>query len=169
VASTLGACLADKDGPWQTYTKASTQGGLPNDFVLALLPGADGALWVGTFGGLARLDKDGRWQTYTKASTQGGLPGDTVRALAPGADGSLGKGARMGSRGLSLCHKGKTGLPAPDRDTFSGTVLRPYRNARLPRPAPRREFRTSIIEHDDLADVLLDRELQAIFEREDDR
>ena len=33
---------------WQTYTKASTQSGLPHDFVRALAGGADGALWVGT-------------------------------------------------------------------------------------------------------------------------
>ena len=44
--------------------------------------GADGALWIGTDGGLAQLDKDGRWQTYSKASTQGGLPDDHVLALA---------------------------------------------------------------------------------------
>jgi DNA-binding transcriptional ArsR family regulator len=59
--------------------------------VLALAPGADGALWIGTYGGgLVRLDKDGRWQTYSGgANTKGGLPNDQVRALAPGADGAL--------------------------------------------------------------------------------
>ena len=51
--------------------------------------GADGALWVGTEGGLARLDKEGRWQSYSKSSTQGGLPDDWVTALAGGADGAL--------------------------------------------------------------------------------
>ena len=88
----LGGGLArlDKDGHWRTYSKASTQGGLPDDSVLALALGADGSLWAGTVGGgLARLDKDGHWQTYSKASTQGGLPYDIVRALALGADGSL--------------------------------------------------------------------------------
>ena len=71
-----------------TYTKANTHGGLPHDWVRALSPGQDGALWVGTGGGgfrtqggLARLDKDGHWQTYTKANTNGGLPDDTVLAL----------------------------------------------------------------------------------------
>ena len=44
--------------------------------------GADGALWVGTCAGLARLDKDGSWQTYSKANTRGGLPDDNVLALA---------------------------------------------------------------------------------------
>ena len=48
-----------------TFTRKNS--GLPNDRVVALAPGADGALWIGTEGGLARLDKDGRWQTYSKA------------------------------------------------------------------------------------------------------
>ena len=72
-----GLARLDKDGHWQTYSKASTQGGLPDDDVPALALGADDALWVGTWsGGLARLDKDGHWQTYSNASTQGGLPDD---------------------------------------------------------------------------------------------
>jgi ligand-binding sensor domain-containing protein len=49
--------------------------------------GADGSLWAGTDGGVARLDKDGRWRRYSKVSTQGGLPDDTVLALALGPDG----------------------------------------------------------------------------------
>jgi ligand-binding sensor domain-containing protein len=40
------------EGRWQTYNKASS--GLPNDTVRALARGADGALWIGTQGGLAR-------------------------------------------------------------------------------------------------------------------
>jgi Two component regulator propeller len=76
-AGTFGGGLArlGKDGHWQTYSKASTQGGLPGDRVKALALGADGSLWAGTdSGGLARLDKDGHWQTYSQASTKGGLP-----------------------------------------------------------------------------------------------
>ena len=86
-----GLARLDKDGGWQTYSKASTKGGLPDDRVWALAPGADGALWVGTDGGgLARLDKDGEWQTYSKDSTKGGLPDDRVE----------GAGARRGRRAL---------------------------------------------------------------------
>jgi ligand-binding sensor domain-containing protein len=84
-----GLAQLDKDGRWQTYNKASTNGGLPDDRVWTLKPERDGALWIGTAGGLARLDKDGRWQTYNKASTNGGLPHDGVRALAVTADGAL--------------------------------------------------------------------------------
>jgi ligand-binding sensor domain-containing protein len=82
-------------GQWQTYSKASTNGGLPNDNIRALAPTADGSLWVGTEGGLARLDKDGRWQTFSKA-TNGGLPDDTVMELAVGPDGSLWAGTSGG-------------------------------------------------------------------------
>jgi hypothetical protein len=69
-----GLARLDTDGRWQTYHKANTNGGLPDDQVLALALGADGSLWAGTVGGgLARLEKDGRWQTYNKASTHGSL------------------------------------------------------------------------------------------------
>jgi hypothetical protein len=97
-ASAYGGGLVrlDKDGHWQTYSKASTQGGLPSDNVYALALGADGSLWAGTYSGLARLEKDGRWQTYSKASTQRGLPSDNVAALALGLDGSLWAGTDGG-------------------------------------------------------------------------
>jgi ligand-binding sensor domain-containing protein len=98
-AGTLDGGLArlDKDGHWQTYSKASTNGGLPDDGVAALALGADGSLWAGTLGGgLARLDKDGHWQTYSKASTNGGLPDDNVTALVLGVDGSLWAGIFRG-------------------------------------------------------------------------
>src|ERR1700730_15980661 len=65
---------------WTAFTSENSD--LPNSRVPALAPGAGGALWIGTDGGLARLDKDGRWQTYSKASTRG-HPGDRVTALAP--------------------------------------------------------------------------------------
>ena len=60
-----GVARLDKDGGWQTYSKANTRGGLPVDRSWRGA-GADGALWVGTGGGLARLDKDGGWQTYSR-------------------------------------------------------------------------------------------------------
>jgi hypothetical protein len=82
-----GATRLDKDGRWRTYTKANTQGGLPNDVVGAVALGADGTVWIGTYhSGVARLDVDGRWHNYTKENAQGGLPNDYVAALAMGAD-----------------------------------------------------------------------------------
>jgi Two component regulator propeller len=42
----------DKNGRWQLYSKDDTKGGLPDDSVRALAIDADGALWIGTWGGL---------------------------------------------------------------------------------------------------------------------
>jgi Two component regulator propeller len=86
---------------WANFTTENSD--LPNNSVYALAVGADGALWVGTFGyGLARLDRSGEWRTYSKDATHGGLPGNTVMALAPGADGALWVGTDGG--GLARFH-----------------------------------------------------------------
>src|SRR5438309_551481 len=72
---------------WANFTPENSD--LPNNPLRALAIGADGALWAGTAGGLARLDKDGQWRTYSTARTNGGLPCCDVLALAIGADGAL--------------------------------------------------------------------------------
>jgi hypothetical protein len=95
-----GLARLDKDGHWQTYRKVSTNGGLPNDSVGALVLGADDSLWAGTKGGLARLDKDGHWQSYNRDNTNGGLPGDIVNALVRAPDGSLWAGTYGGLANL---------------------------------------------------------------------
>ena len=46
-----GLARLDKSGEWHSYSKDGTHGGLPDDKVWALAPGADGALWVRTIGG----------------------------------------------------------------------------------------------------------------------
>ena len=94
-----GLARLDKDGQWQTYSKASTQGGLPDDSVWALAFGADGSLWAGTRRRPGAARQDGQWRTYSKASTNGGLPDDGVLALAFGADGALwaGTGGGLGN------------------------------------------------------------------------
>ena len=119
---TYGGGLArlDRDGQWRTYTRASTNGGLPNDNAQALAS-ADGALWVGTGGGLARLDQHGQWQTYTRANTNGGLPNDNVQALAS-ADGALWVGtggglARLDKHGQWQTYtRDNTNRGLPDND-----------------------------------------------------
>jgi ligand-binding sensor domain-containing protein len=85
------------------YSRASTYGGLPDHRVKVLAVGLDGALWVGTGGGLARLDRDGygQWRTYSKA--RGGLPDDIITALAVGRDGALWVGTY--GRGLARLDK----------------------------------------------------------------
>ena len=59
--------------------------GLPSPIVRALLPDADGGLWIGTDHGLARL-RQGRFLTYTSAD---GLPSDVIHALVDDAAGNL--------------------------------------------------------------------------------
>src|SRR5204862_417220 len=84
VGTERGLARLNKDGQWQSYTKASTKDGLPDDHVPALALDTDGALWVGTGGGLARFDKDGQWRNYTKASTKDGLPHNGIVTLSRG-------------------------------------------------------------------------------------
>ncbi|HHH41425.1 MAG TPA: hypothetical protein ENK56_05415, partial [Chloroflexi bacterium] len=80
---------------WETFTEASTDGGLPDDRVLTLLAGRDGSLWLGTeTGGLARYDPAGaHWRTYTRAD---GLAGDQVLALLEDDQGRLWVGTDAG-------------------------------------------------------------------------
>ncbi len=83
---------------WQVFTTANSD--LPDDYIMALATGADGALWVGTEGaGLARRH-EGAWQVFTAASSD--LPDDSVWALAAGADGALWVGTFGG--GLARFH-----------------------------------------------------------------
>ncbi len=56
----------------------STPDALPQENVWAVCEGPDGALWIGTDGGLARHDA-GRWDQWT---TTQGLSRNTIRALA---------------------------------------------------------------------------------------
>ena len=62
-----GLVRLDRDGGWQVYDRADSDGGLPSDIVSAWASGDDGALWVGTDRGLTRRDRDGHWRTYGKA------------------------------------------------------------------------------------------------------
>jgi ligand-binding sensor domain-containing protein len=110
VGTAGGLARLDKEGHWQTYTMATSNGGLPDDRVQAVVA-SDGVLWAGTQHGLARLDKNGRWQTYTKANTDGRLPSDSVTALAVGPDGALWIGTResQSSRGSGVVRLDKDG------------------------------------------------------------
>jgi ligand-binding sensor domain-containing protein len=46
VGTDRGLGRLDKEGHWQTYTKANTNGGLPADSVVALAQSLGGTLWV---------------------------------------------------------------------------------------------------------------------------
>ena len=79
--------LSDPIAIWATYLPENSD--IPGASVLALAQSPDGALWVGTGGGLGRLDKKGHLQTYTTANTNGGLAYDHVHSLAQTSDGAL--------------------------------------------------------------------------------
>ena len=78
-------------------------GGIGAGYVAALLPSADGTLWVGTGGsGLYLRDTAGRYRSFRHdASAPDSLSGDYVTALADGPAGHVWVGTR--SNGLNLC------------------------------------------------------------------
>ncbi|WP_185970780.1 ligand-binding sensor domain-containing diguanylate cyclase [Pseudoluteimonas lycopersici] len=78
----------------------SSQRGLPNNRVAALMVDSEGSIWAGTNGGLLRLS-DAPFSTWNGDQ---GLSDDYVRALAEGRDGSLWIGT---SRGLNRIRDGK--------------------------------------------------------------
>jgi ligand-binding sensor domain-containing protein/integrase len=123
-----GLARLDREGRWQSYTRANTNGGLPGDMIEALALGQDGSLWVGTRdAGLARLDREGRWQSYTRANTNGGLPGDAIGALALGQDGSLWVGTRV-----TYDESSRGGLARLDREGRWQSYTRANTNGGLP-------------------------------------
>ncbi|MCW5553221.1 MAG: hypothetical protein KIS67_13810 [Verrucomicrobiae bacterium] len=58
---------------------------LPHENTWAVCEGLDGAMWVGTDGGLARFS-DGRWEQWT---TEHGLSRNNIRALAVDREGTV--------------------------------------------------------------------------------
>ena len=78
-----------KKGVWRQYTALE---GLPNAHVTSLATGADGALWVGTQGGLSHFD-GAQFINYEKAD---GLPDAHVTSLTTGTDGALWVGTQGG-------------------------------------------------------------------------
>jgi signal transduction histidine kinase/ligand-binding sensor domain-containing protein len=70
----------------------SSRNGLLSDVILALAPGVNDSVWVGTPDGLNHIVGT-RVETYTSAD---GLPDDLIRSLLTGDDGSLWIGTRRG-------------------------------------------------------------------------
>ncbi len=74
------------------------ESGLAANDVKCLLEGADGAIWVGTYGGLSRIHH-GRVTTWTEKD---GLPSNQVRSLCQTEDGALWIGTQDGGLGRML-------------------------------------------------------------------
>src|SRR5665213_1350531 len=78
-----------QSGKLQHY---SLRDGLLSEIILALAPGANGSIWVGTPDGLNHIE-GGKVTSYTSAD---GLPDDLIRSLLVDSDGSLWIGTRRG-------------------------------------------------------------------------
>jgi diguanylate cyclase (GGDEF)-like protein len=90
------------EDPWQPFERPwfdriTTQDGLPHEAVSALAQDADGALWIGTFGGLARFDGH-RMTVFVQPSDDpaGKLPDGYIRALLALDDGRVLVGTNTG-------------------------------------------------------------------------
>jgi signal transduction histidine kinase/ligand-binding sensor domain-containing protein len=79
---------------WQSGTiqHFSTRNGLLSEIILALTPGDNDSVWVGTPDGLNHLEGS-KVETYTSAE---GLPDDLIRSLLTDDDGGLWIGTRRG-------------------------------------------------------------------------
>jgi ligand-binding sensor domain-containing protein/signal transduction histidine kinase len=77
----------------------STANGLPDDFILALTNDSQGAVWVGTGGGLCRLRRSpspGANIVEELYRTERGLPSDLIKALLPVSEGAMWVGTHSG-------------------------------------------------------------------------
>jgi diguanylate cyclase (GGDEF)-like protein len=86
MGSGRGLVVLDKQNSVAHFFKHETDGAdsLPNDHVLAILPGAGGDVWVGTYGGgVGRYDPaTGRFSTHAHDATDpGSLGNDTIDTL----------------------------------------------------------------------------------------
>lgn len=93
----------------------TTQDGLPQNSVTAILQTRDGYLWLGTFGGLARFD--GVKFTVFTAGNTGGLESERILALYEDAQGALWIGTEHGglaryAQGTFTTYRMKDGLPS---------------------------------------------------------
>lgn len=97
----------------------ATDEGLPHDTVLSLALGPDGALWAGTWGGLARFDGF-EFRVHDRGSSP--LIGDNgMLALAATADGGLVVGMQ-GGQVLSVAGSSVAAITGP-QEGIAGNVL----------------------------------------------
>lgn len=83
-------------------TRWTTETGLPQNSITAIVQTPDGYLWLGTFGGLVRFD--GVKFTIFNTGNTPALPSNRITALHAGRDGGLWIGAENGE--LTRLHQG---------------------------------------------------------------
>lgn len=97
-----GLTLIGKDGAVApvTYT---TQNGLPDNRVNALMETADGALWIGTWGGAAKFDG----KSFDVLTSKDGLLDDMVNVITADDQGGIWFGSYVAPRGgISVLRNG---------------------------------------------------------------
>lgn len=109
---TQDGLYARSNGMFRRY---GVEDGLPGEYVYALLPATDGALWVGTRGaGLARcmLEAEGQLGACRTWTAEEGFEPRIVRALAEGRRGRIVVGTRDG--GVRIFDQGSWRTPGRD-------------------------------------------------------
>jgi ligand-binding sensor domain-containing protein len=131
---------AGDSGDWVVgFTRNSSQGGLPDDLVYAILEDAHGRMWFGTAGGVGVLTPEatafalgaydpGRWQTFTTRSAP--LVDDKVHALVEDQAGRIWIGTEQGISVVSLPPPARAGEAArwerPGGDQAPGPGALPH-------------------------------------------
>lgn len=92
----------------------TTEQGLPQNSVNAIIQSRDGYLWLGTFGGLARFDGI-KFTTYNSGNTPG-LKGNRILSLFEARDGTIWIGTQSGNvmtfkNGVGKTYTQADGLP----------------------------------------------------------
>ena len=106
------------DDTWATFTPDDSD--LPVSYVSAVALGSGNEVWLGTYGGAARLDHAGSpfakgddiWAVFTTGNS--GLAYDTVRDVAVDRAGSVWLGLAIG--GVSVCSSGGSWLTFTQSD-----------------------------------------------------
>ena len=113
------AFALDPRTPLQRYARQiwSTENGLPQNSVHALLQSRDGFLWVGTEAGLARFDGY-QFKVFDRSSAPA-LPGDDIRCLLEDRTGGLWVGT---ASGLTLFMNGQEKMFASANGLPTGAV-----------------------------------------------
>ncbi|HMR29186.1 MAG TPA: two-component regulator propeller domain-containing protein [Flavobacteriales bacterium] len=129
---TEGNGLAVYDRRTRKFTRYTTEGGLPNNVIYGILPGAAGELWLSTNQGLCRFEpRTGATRNFTTAQ---GLPGNEFNRYSAlqSMDGTLTFGGMSGAVDFDPADFLADTLPSPT--VITSLRLRNQRVDRVSRP-----------------------------------